>query len=303
MKWQANAKFKPTREMNADDVVFSFKRMFDRSNPFFKSANGNFPEFAELIEPSLESVERTDDETVVFTLKAPLAPLVSMLSMQAFSIISAEYAGTLEKSGKLESLDRDLIGTGPFSFVQYQKDTSVRFRAFPDFWGTLGNRPDRTAKVENLVFAITPDPACTLRQAARQRVSDRALSQPRRPPVDAGRPGSQGAGNGDRGGQLCLFQQQPSAIQRQARAARLGDGDRPRSSCRCRVPGRRHASHGPCSAVVMGPRCVAEALSVRSGSGEATAGRGGLSERVRNRAMGDSRRYASTCPTGVAPPR
>ena len=62
--------------MNADDVVFSFKRMFDRSNPFFKSANGNFPEFAELIEPSLESVERTDDETVVFTLKAPLAPLV-----------------------------------------------------------------------------------------------------------------------------------------------------------------------------------------------------------------------------------
>ena len=159
VKWQASAKFKPTREMNADDVVFSFKRMFDRSNPFFKSANGNFPEFAELIEPSLESVERTDDETVVFTLKAPLAPLVSMLSMQAFSIISAEYAGTLEKSGKLESLDRDLIGTGPFSFVQYQKDTSVRFRAFPDFWGTLGNRPDRTARVENLVFAITPDPA------------------------------------------------------------------------------------------------------------------------------------------------
>ncbi len=159
VKWQANAKFKPTREMNADDVVFSFKRMFDRSNPFFKSANGNFPEFAELIEPSLELVERTDDETVVFTLKAPLAPLVSMLSMQAFSIISAEYAGTLEKSGKLESLDRDLIGTGPFSFVQYQKDTSVRFRAFPDFWGTLGNRPDRTARVENLVFAITPDPA------------------------------------------------------------------------------------------------------------------------------------------------
>ena len=62
VKWQANAKFKPTREMNADDVVFSFKRMFDKSNPFYKSANGNFPEFVELVEPSLKSVERIDDK-------------------------------------------------------------------------------------------------------------------------------------------------------------------------------------------------------------------------------------------------
>lgn len=190
VKWQSNANFKPTREMNADDVVFSFRRMSDRSNPFYRSANGNFPEFAELIEPSLQSVERTDGETVVFTLKSPLAPLLPMLSMQAFSILSAEYARSLEESGKLENLDRELIGTGPFSFVQYQKDISVRFRAFPDFWGKLGGRPDRTAKVVNLVFAITPDPACTLRQAARQRVSDRALSECRRPAVHAGRPAS-----------------------------------------------------------------------------------------------------------------
>ncbi|HSU06156.1 MAG TPA: ABC transporter substrate-binding protein, partial [Acetobacteraceae bacterium] len=36
VKWQSNASFKPTRDMNADDVVFSFQRMFDKSNPFYK---------------------------------------------------------------------------------------------------------------------------------------------------------------------------------------------------------------------------------------------------------------------------
>ncbi len=33
----------------------------------------------------------------------------------------------------------------------------IRFRAFRDFWGGGGAQPDRVAKVDNLVFAITPD--------------------------------------------------------------------------------------------------------------------------------------------------
>ncbi len=156
VKFQSNASFKPTRDMNADDVVFSFQRMFDKSSPFYKSANGNFPEFVDLIAPNLESIQKSDDYTVVFKLKGPLAPLLPSLSMQPFSIWSAEYAASLEKAGKPEDLDRELIGTGPFSFVQYQKDALVRFRAFPDFWGKVG-QPDRVAKVDNLVFAITPD--------------------------------------------------------------------------------------------------------------------------------------------------
>ncbi|MGH7153992.1 MAG: ABC transporter substrate-binding protein, partial [Acetobacteraceae bacterium] len=157
VKWQSNAHFKPTRDMNADDVVFSFQRMFDQSNPFYKSANGNFPEFLDLVQPNLQSIEKTDEYTVVFHLKSPLAPLLPSLSMQPFSIVSAEYAASLEKSGKPADLDRDLIGTGPFSFVQYQKDALVRFRAFPEFWGKTGGEADRAAKVDNLVFAITPD--------------------------------------------------------------------------------------------------------------------------------------------------
>lgn len=158
VKWQSNALFKPTRDFNADDVVFSFQRMMDKSNPFYQSANGNFPEFDDLIAPSLQSVEKVDDYTVVFHLKSPLAPLLPSLSVQSFSMLSAEYAAALEKAGKPQALDQQPIGTGPFSFVSYQKDAVIRFRAFPDFWGKTG-QPDRVAKVDNLVFAITPDPS------------------------------------------------------------------------------------------------------------------------------------------------
>ena len=49
MKFQSNANFKPTRDFDADDVVFSFQRMLDKTNPFYQSANGNFPEFIDLV--------------------------------------------------------------------------------------------------------------------------------------------------------------------------------------------------------------------------------------------------------------
>jgi dipeptide transport system substrate-binding protein len=156
VKFQSNANFQPTRDLNADDVVFSFERMFDKSNPFYKSANGAFVEFANLIEPALQSVDKVDDYTVAFKLKTPLAPLLSTLTMQPFSIVSAEYATASQKSGNLLALDQEPIGTGPFSFVQYQKDSVIRFRAFKDFWG-IAAQTDRVPKVDSLVFVITPD--------------------------------------------------------------------------------------------------------------------------------------------------
>jgi dipeptide transport system substrate-binding protein len=158
VKFQSNADFKPTRDFNADDVVFSFRRMFDKSDPFYQSASGNFPEFVDLVAPSLASIDKIDDDTVALKLKTPLAPLLPSLSMQPFSILSAEYAAALQKSGKPGQLDQEPIGTGPFSFGQYQKDAVIRFRAFHDFWGAKdGAQPDRVAKVDNLVFVITPD--------------------------------------------------------------------------------------------------------------------------------------------------
>jgi dipeptide transport system substrate-binding protein len=156
VKWQSNAKFKPSRDFNADDVLFSFQRMMDPQNPFNKSVNSYFPMFADLLAEPIKSVTKTADDSVTFELKHPFAPLLSTLTMQPMSIVSAEYASVLEKSGELRDLDTNPIGTGPFSLVQYQKDTLIRFRAFPDFWGIKAGS-DRAPKVDTLLFAITPD--------------------------------------------------------------------------------------------------------------------------------------------------
>jgi dipeptide transport system substrate-binding protein len=69
----------------------------------------------------------------------------------------------MDKAGTPEQLDLAPLGTGPFQLVQYQKDSLIRFRAFPGFWGkSVPGASDRAAKVDQLVFAITPDPSVRL---------------------------------------------------------------------------------------------------------------------------------------------
>jgi dipeptide transport system substrate-binding protein len=65
--------------------------------------------------------------------------------------MSAEYADQMLKAGTPEQVDQVPVGTGPFSFVAYQKDSVIRFKAFADYWG---GEP----KIDGLVFAITKDP-------------------------------------------------------------------------------------------------------------------------------------------------
>jgi dipeptide transport system substrate-binding protein len=158
VKWQSNAAFKPSRDFDADDVVFTFQRMLDKTHPWNKVGGGSYPMFAALVEPPLKAVTKIDDYTVAFELKQPHAPLLATLSVQSFSITSAEYAAAIDKAGgSRDAYDLNPIGTGPFELVQYQKDSLIRFRAFPDFWGAKGGQPERAAKVDQLVFSITPD--------------------------------------------------------------------------------------------------------------------------------------------------
>lgn len=158
VKWQSNPGFKPTRDFNADDVVFTFNRMLDPANPFNKVGGGTYSMFAAFIQPALKSVTREAEDSVVFTLNKPSAPLLNTLTIQPFSITSAEYAAAMLKAGTPEQVDLAPIGTGPFQLVQYQKDSLIRFRPFADFWGRSG-QPERVAKVDQLVFSITPDPS------------------------------------------------------------------------------------------------------------------------------------------------
>ncbi len=42
VKWHDNKEFKPTRELNADDVVFSFDRQKNAQNPYHKVSGGGY---------------------------------------------------------------------------------------------------------------------------------------------------------------------------------------------------------------------------------------------------------------------
>ncbi len=113
VKFQSNAAFKPTRDFNADDVLFTMNRMFNPEARYAKIGGGTYEMFAAFIKPSLKSVSKSGDDTVILELKQPNAPFLSALSVPSFSIQSAEYADYLEKKGTPEQIDFGADRHGP----------------------------------------------------------------------------------------------------------------------------------------------------------------------------------------------
>lgn len=145
--------FIPSRDFNADDVLFTFERQWKTDHPFHKVSGGAYDYFNDMGMPTLlKAVEKLDDYTVRFTLNAVEAPFLADLAMPFALIASAEYAGAMLAKGTPEKLDHQPVGTGPFQFVAYQKDAVIRYKAFDAHWG--GRQP-----LDNLLFAITPDAA------------------------------------------------------------------------------------------------------------------------------------------------
>ena len=153
VKFHTTKTFKPTRDFNADDVIFSFERQLDPNHPYHKVSNGVYEYFNSMgMDTLIKKIEKKDDYTVVFHLTHPEAPFIADLAMDFASIFSAEYADKMLKAGTPEKVDHEPVGTGPFMLVQYQKDSVIRYVAFKDYWRGK-------AAIDKLVFSITPDPA------------------------------------------------------------------------------------------------------------------------------------------------
>ncbi|MCK3657636.1 peptide transporter [Pasteurellaceae bacterium Pebbles2] len=151
VKFHSTKNFKPSREMNADDVLFSFNRQLDPNHPYHKVSGGNYEYFIGMdMQNIIDKVEKLDDHTVKISLKVPNAPFLANLGMDFAAIFSAEYADAMLKAGTPEKVDNEPVGTGPFEFVSYQKNSTIRYKAFENYWE--GKTP-----IDRLVFAITPD--------------------------------------------------------------------------------------------------------------------------------------------------
>ncbi len=151
VKFHSSDKFTPTRDMNADDVIFSFERQWKEDNPYNKVSGGTWEYFNGMsMQDLLKSIDTVDDYTVKFVLNRPEAPMIANLAMDFASIQSKEYADAMLAAGTPEMLNQEPIGTGPWSFVAYQKDAVIRYKANPDYW-------EGKPAIDDLVFAITPD--------------------------------------------------------------------------------------------------------------------------------------------------
>ncbi len=156
VRFHASEVFTPTRPLNADDVVFSLMRQWKKDHPYHAVSGAGYDYFQDLgMGDLLEAIEKVDDHTVRIRLTRPDAPFLANLAMMFNAIHSAEYGEAMLRLGTPERLDREPIGTGPFVFAGYQKDVTVRYRAFDGYWG--GRRP-----IDTLVFSITPNPAVRL---------------------------------------------------------------------------------------------------------------------------------------------
>ncbi|VEB83539.1 dipeptide ABC transporter substrate-binding protein [Citrobacter koseri] len=151
MKFNSNKFFKPTRDFNADDVIFSVLRQKDADHPYHNVSQGSYEYFNDVgLDKLIKEVKKVDDYHVQFVLNEPNAAFLADWGMDFASILSAEYADAMLKKGTPENVDNWPVGTGPYVLQHYKQDSQIRYLAKPELLGWRS--ADQTS-----YFSITPN--------------------------------------------------------------------------------------------------------------------------------------------------
>ena len=162
--------FKPTRDFNADDVVFSLNRVLgyetylptleqsavDYKNPQYRifheqAKKVRFPYFESIkLNQKIESVKALNPHTVQITLFKPDASILSHLASQYAISFSQEYAVQLNADDNLVQLDLLPVGTGPYKVKNYFRNQYVRLEKNEDYW-------KKDAKIKNIIIDLSTD--------------------------------------------------------------------------------------------------------------------------------------------------
>jgi len=141
--------FKPTRHLNADDVIFSFSRILDSSHPFHYVSGGRYPFFQSVsFEQLIDNIEKINDYTVRFTLTRADSTLLTNLATDYAVILSKEYGDNLLASGQLQDMDNKPVGTGPYYLKDYRAGSYIRYYPNKDYWRVQ-------TELEQLIYDIT----------------------------------------------------------------------------------------------------------------------------------------------------
>jgi peptide/nickel transport system substrate-binding protein/dipeptide transport system substrate-binding protein len=153
--------FTPTRELNADDVVFSFTRLINPQLPFNQAFPATFvyPQSLGLAQ-MVAGVDRLGEYEVRFRLHRGNVDFLSYFAGSYAAIHSAEYAAHLLAQGRASAINNQPVGTGPYRFKSYRKDDVLRLQSNLDYW--RGVQP-----TEKLVYAISREPNVRVQKLVR----------------------------------------------------------------------------------------------------------------------------------------
>lgn len=125
-----DVEFHDGEKFDANDVKYTYDKILDKKFGSLKYS---------LYQP-IKSVEVIEDYLVKFTLKKPYSPFLSILDM---GIVP-------EHLGDNEDFATNPIGTGPYKFKEWQKNSKISFVRNDNYWGEM-------AKTENIIYFIIPD--------------------------------------------------------------------------------------------------------------------------------------------------
>ncbi|MFW8590187.1 ABC transporter substrate-binding protein [Glaciecola sp. 2405UD65-10] len=142
--------FTPSRNFNADDVIFSFDRWRVSTHPFHDVNGGSYPYFDSLgLKQTIKDIKRINGYRIEITLYKPDSSFLANLATDFAVILSAEYGEHLLSFENPALIDTQPIGTGPYKFVEYRQNQYIRFSRHHEY--TLS-----TSNNEHLIFDITP---------------------------------------------------------------------------------------------------------------------------------------------------
>lgn len=156
VKFHTTSYFKPSRNFNANDVIFSFDRWRDTEHFYHNVNGGNYPYFDSLgLSDTIKDIKRINGYRIEIHLYQPDRSFLANLATDFAVILSKEYGDYLYEKGKPSQIDVLPIGTGPFKFVDYKNNQYIRYAKHEEYFGS-------TNSIETLIYDITQKPSLRL---------------------------------------------------------------------------------------------------------------------------------------------
>ncbi len=152
-KLRRNVRWFDGRLFTADDVVFTFNRIY------FNEKIPNSTRDSFLVDGKLPKVRKIDEFTVEFLLPVPFAPLLYSLSAPIFPKHVVEVAvesGKFMEFWNVSTPPEKLIGTGPYRLVKYLPGQYLIYERNRKYW-KVDNYGKRLPYVDKKVKFIVPD--------------------------------------------------------------------------------------------------------------------------------------------------